>query len=130
MRGLDARLDVVRVVVPPANHHHVLDPPRDEELAILDEPQVAGAQKGAASFAFEPAVECRLRLGGPVPVPPRDRGTANPDLAHRAVRAGTLGFRIDNANLLVQPRPAAADDHPLVRCSRGRGYGTPLLESG
>ena len=82
--GLDRRLDVLRVVVAAADDDHVLDPPRDEQLAASHEPEVAGPQERAFAGVGQPGVERLLRLLRPAPVPAATDCAAHPDLADRA----------------------------------------------
>ena len=57
-RCLDGPLDVLRVVVAPAHDDQVLDAAGDEQLAVRDEAEVAGAQE--RPFAVRPAVRRKV----------------------------------------------------------------------
>ncbi len=46
MALLDRPLDVLRIVVHPVDDDQVLQPAGDEQFAVPDEPQVAGAEEG------------------------------------------------------------------------------------
>ena len=42
---LDGQLDVLRIVIQPADDDQILEPAGDEQFAVLEEAQVAGAQE-------------------------------------------------------------------------------------
>jgi hypothetical protein len=45
MALLGGQLDLLRVIVAPTDDDHILQPPADEQLAVVQEAQVAGAQE-------------------------------------------------------------------------------------
>ena len=90
MGGLHGLLDVLRIVVAAADDDHVLEPAGDEQLAVLDEAEVAGPQEGPATAVASPAVGRRsARLSGAAPVAVGDRRAATQNLADVAGRAAT-----------------------------------------
>jgi|GEM_PF-6800528 len=113
-------LDVLRVVVAPADDDQVLQSSGDEQLAIVDEAEVAGAQEGACAFrgARVEAVGAVLRLA---PVAPADAAAAHPDLADLARRAFAPGLRVDDAHLHAVDGAAAAH-HQARRPARAGGF--------
>jgi hypothetical protein len=45
--SFDGQFDVVRIVFQAAHDHDVLEPPRDEELAVLKKAEIASSKEGA-----------------------------------------------------------------------------------
>ena len=60
-RTLDGQLDVLRIAIDAADDDHVLDAAGDEQLAIDQKPQIAGAKKW--SFAIIGKVRLKQLLG-------------------------------------------------------------------
>src|SRR5262245_3160636 len=108
-------LDVLRVVVAAADDNDVLDPPGDEQLAVLDEAEVARAQIRPLAAVGQRGAEGAFGLVGPSPVACGDRRPLHPDLADDAIRQAPPHFRLDDPHLLAQPGPAAADQGSPVR---------------
>ncbi len=113
MARLGRGLDVLRIMVAAAQDDQVLLAPGDEQLAVLHEPEVAGAQEGSLALARQARSERRERLLRPVPIAGGDAGSRHPDLPHLARQAGGRRRRIDDHQPLVrQARPVA--DQPLA----------------
>src|SRR5262249_26567962 len=87
MAALDRPLQVVRVVVAAADHDEILDPPRDVELAVPHESEIARAQVRSGSGVGEPSAERPLGLLRSAPVSARDARAGHPDLADAFGRA-------------------------------------------
>ena len=106
--GLDAPLDVLRIEVPAAQDDQVLEAAGDEELAAVDEPEIAGAQVSTL-VPGESAREGRL-LAPAAEVAGGDARSREPDLADlaRGEPAGRVG--LDDRHLLATPGPAAPDE--------------------
>ena len=62
VRRFHRQLDVVRVVLEAAHDHDVLDPAGDEQLAVVDEPEIAGAEERALAGVGEVRVEDVARV--------------------------------------------------------------------
>ena len=127
----DRVLQILRIVVASADDDQILEPPGHEELAIVEEAEIPGAQVGpgiglpgfqrlrgrAGIGPREHRAERGGRLGGPVPVALGDARTAHPDLADHPRRKGLARLRIDNPHVLPIEFAAAADESP--RAGRG-----------
>ena len=110
MAPLDGRLDVLGIDVAAPDDHQVLEPAGDEQLAVRQEAQVAGAEEGPLAGVGQDGAERLRSLLGPVPVAVRDARAGDPDLAD-PVGAG-IGVRrlgIDDRDHLVVGDPAGAD---------------------
>ena len=105
----DRQLDVLRIVVRPANDDQVFQAPGDEHLAGLHEAEVAGPQEGAFARVFQVGVKGAGRFVGPFPIALGHAGTADPDLADAIVRqaAHVLGMR--DHDPLVEQVASATD---------------------
>jgi hypothetical protein len=124
MTILDRELDVVGVVITPPDDDQILDSACDEELAIAQETQVAGPEKGPLVGATlgKPRVEHLLRELGLPPVSESDIGAAHPDLPYAAVfeePAGTFG--VDDDQFLTFDGFAASNDNSARGDIRARG---------
>jgi hypothetical protein len=84
-RDLHHLLDVLRVVVAAADDEHVLQPAGDEQLAFVEEAQVAGPQPALGGVVGQGAAEGRLGGVGPLEVARRDARAAHPHFAYGAV---------------------------------------------
>src|SRR6202042_3236563 len=98
-------LDVLRVVVPAVDDDQVLQPPGDQELAIVEYPGVTRAEPAVLRRAVRggsehPAEGLRAALGR-AEVAGRDVGPVHPDLADLAVRAQRAGLRVDDRHPLA-----------------------------
>ena len=94
MGALGGQLEVLRIVVAAAEDDQVLEPAGDEQLAVEDEPEVAGAQEAAlAAVAGEPGA------GSRAPSPP----------AAASSPAATLG----PATQISPTRPGGSADRGL-----------------
>ncbi|CAM3196892.1 Uncharacterised protein [Burkholderia gladioli] len=107
-------LDVLRVDVAPADDDQVLDAPADEQLAVVQEAEIAGAHVGgAARVAFQARAEC-FRAGFRLaPVAGRDVLAGHPDLADAALGQLDAALGINDAQLARDRR--AGGHQRLVR---------------
>ena len=67
MARFDRLLDILRVIVPPTYDDQFLAAATEEQLAVVNKPQVAGAQKRAGTVARE-GLKRRDRFGRLLPV--------------------------------------------------------------
>ena len=109
MAGFRRGLDVLGIVVPPVEDDQVLEPSGDEELAVADESQIAGAQKRAFAGARQSRREVARRRFRGAPVAGRHVLAGHPDLPHRAQAAGRQRLRVHDQDAAVHPGPAAPD---------------------
>src|SRR5262249_45559227 len=86
MAALHARLDVLRVVIVPSHDDQFLETPRDEELALVHETEVARPEEWPAPIG-EVGLKGRGGVLRTVPVPGGDVRASEPDLADLVGRA-------------------------------------------
>jgi hypothetical protein len=105
---LDGTLDVLRIVVHAADDDEVLDPASDEQsAALVQEPEVSGAQPGAAGLVGNARMEGFRRCRLVAPIAARDVGPAYPDLTNPARRNSAMQVRIDNGDVLIDETVSA-----------------------
>jgi hypothetical protein len=124
--ALGGELQVLRVVVAPADDDRVLAAAGDEQLALAPEAEVTGAQERALAGG-QPRPERLPGVVRPLPVALRDVRPGDPDLADAAVGQCGVGPRIDHDDLAARPGAAARDQ--LGRALRGR-HGGALPQRG
>ena len=124
-------LDILRIVVHAVDDDQVFQTPRDEELTVLQESQVAGAEKGPFAAILQPGAEGAIGGLRLLPVTLGNARAPHPNLPDAAGRTSRLRLRIGNGDLLVGQVSAAADqcphalvigigiDHLAARQSRG-----------
>ncbi len=107
--GEDRGFHVVRKHVLAAEHRHVADAPADIEFALVDEPDVAGAEISAVVLgAGDPRLEDIVAELGPSPVAFRLARPGHPDLACGARRHFHARLGVDDAEIDLWNRPPAA----------------------
>ncbi len=120
MALFDRELQVLRVAVDALEDDEILESPGDEELAVAEESQVAGAEvrplAGIGGIAGitgtgEPRLEDLGALLGPRPIAGGDARPLNPDFADLVGRPAGERLGIDDRDLLPGKHGAAAD-HP------------------
>src|SRR5260370_4795389 len=111
MTPLDRVLDVMWMVIASADDDQVLEPPRHEELTVLDEPEIARPEKRPLSGVTQPSGEGLPGLLRAAPVAPRHARARDPDLADAIGLTAGAGFGIGDDNREVG-RHTAAPDHP------------------
>src|SRR3569833_2722062 len=95
--------DVVRNMVVTADDDEFLEATRDEQLAVLDEAEVAAAH--IRTFAAgEARIEGVRRFLGPVPIAVRDTRARDPYLADVCRWVGCAGIGIDDHDMLARGR--------------------------
>ena len=99
MTALGCDLEVVRIVVAAVENDEIFEAPRDDQLPLLEDAEIAGPQ-----IVGVPADELSVKGGGArlgsIPVSRRDAPTSDPDLADLSPRALDAGVRIDDAHVL------------------------------
>lgn len=110
-RALRRDLDVLRVVVAALADDHVLQPAGHEQLVVVQEPEVAGAQPGPhLLLTREAGPEGAQAFFGPPVVTVRHAGAVDPDLADRVLREPGQGLGIgDTDRGRTDGRSAAGD---------------------
>ena len=112
---LDGLLDVLRIMVAAPDDDQILEPASDEQLAVVEEPEVTGAEVGAGVglpglerlplrtgiWPGEHGAERRLRLVAAVPVPLGHARPAHPNLADHSRRQGFVRVWVDDPNILT-----------------------------
>ena len=123
LRRIDGRLDVVRVVVAPAHHQHVLEPPHHVQHAAVQEAEVArrhthlGPAPALAPAPPDGAVLRRRRHAAVGPVSARHRAAAHLDLSDGAVGQWLprrLGAHDGDAELRAHGAPRHLERRPLA----------------
>ena len=122
---LDGPLDVLGVDVAAPDDDQVLEPAGDEQLAVVEEAEVAGAQERPLAGVGQGAAERPLGRLGAVPVALRDARAGDPDLADPVGGASGPGLGVDDRDHLVVGDPAGADQRPRPRVVGG-GEGDPV----
>ena len=109
MTRLDGALDVLRVMIFPANDDQVFDAPGDVELRVAQETEIAGAQPRTAAVGVR-GVQDVARVVGLCPVTGRDVRAAYPDFADGVLRQRRPRLGLDDPQLLAFDRGAAAHE--------------------
>jgi hypothetical protein len=104
----DGCFDIVRIVIATLNDDQVFQAACDEQLPLVEEAGVTGAHEGAVTRVGQAGVKRVGRFVRTVPVSLRDAGTADPDFADLIVGTGEARLRVDNSDLLIGDRLAAA----------------------
>ena len=124
MRVLDRRLEIVREIVATGDDDLLFQPSRNEQLVLIDEAQVARSEKTSQGSVSRIDLERRL---GELLLPPvvvRDRWAPHPDFTDTTVLQGRSRDGIDDSQIAVTHRPAAADQGDrLPRRTRFIGNG-------
>src|SRR5215467_8328801 len=100
-------LDVLWVVVLPANDDHVFRSSTDIKLVRADEAEIASTQIIIVVFSDDARMERLRREVRVVPVAHALAGTRNPDFADSSIFQRGTRVGIDNANRDVSKRIAA-----------------------
>ena len=125
---LDRQFDVLRIAIDTPDDDQVLEAPRHEQLASVQETEIARAQESATGLPGDLRVEqlCgRFRL---VPVALRDTGAADPDFAHLMIGQPLEALRIDDRHLFIRQHVTAADDPADAGLVRLRIHDPVLVE--
>src|SRR5580704_4692 len=123
---LGGELDVLRVMIEPANDDEILDASGDIEAASVEEPQITGAQKTPLIRIGKPRAEDSPGFVGVPPVPAADAPAVDPNLTNMPVGAHGAGDRVDDNDGIFRDRTAAA--HQMSRrlaVLRLRGHPCP-----
>ncbi len=128
VRLLRGELDVVRVVVAPAQDDDVLDAPGDVELAPVDESQVARAQEGALAAVGQGGAEGRARRFLVMPIAEGHSRALDPELAHFTRRDAQPCRRVHQLDSRLGHQRAAANHVDRARAARGREGDTMALQ--
>ncbi len=113
----DRLLDVVGIVVPPANDDDVFDPTCDEQLASRDRAEVARSKERPLPIAKTRAEGFFGQLDL-IPVSQRDAGTGDPDLTDDSVGDAGLRGRIDDDHRISVRQASDAYERPPLRTIR------------
>src|SRR5262249_8491852 len=119
-----AGLDVLRGMIRAADDDRILHAAGDEQLAILDETEVAGAQIAVAG-SFDRSAERAFAALLVAPVPKPDIRTRDTNLANVAVGCGNPKLGIDNGDNLAAAWASAAHHGPART-----GWATGCLRRG
>ena len=106
------QFDVVGIVVATANDNQVFETTGNEQLSVLQKSQVSRAQKWTLSSIRQIASKSALGLLRFLPVSLGDARARYPDLSYLIGQAWSQGLWINNDDLLIWHRPAAAHKRP------------------
>src|SRR5690348_6335534 len=81
---LERSFDVLRIYFAAVHNDQVLEPARQVEFSTFDETKIARAK--VAAFACKGVAEAARIVRSSTPIPRRNAGSAQPDLAHMSVR--------------------------------------------
>src|SRR5262249_46449224 len=109
-----AELDVLRVVVLPADDDLVLDPPGHEQFVAVEKAEIASPKERAFDITTSRAKHL-LGVFRTMPIALRHRVPADPNLADPSKRTVDAAFRIDDRDPGIEQRAAAADNRSHVR---------------
>ncbi len=128
MGVLGRQLDILRIVIAPAQDDEVLHAAGDEQLAAVEEAEVSRAQPGRG-IPRQPGAEGTLALLRPVPVAaghavPRHPDLADPPLGQRLC-GSIAGFRLHDRHPQVEQHAAGADQLAGVRPGSPARRGAP-----
>ncbi len=112
MARFDREFDVLGIIVDPANDDEIFETPRNEKFAVLQEPEIAGAEVVAFTVVRKGSPEGGGRLVGTVPIARRNAGSFHPNLADFAIGAEPTSIGSDNPNILIGCRRTAAHKRP------------------
>src|SRR5712671_2459613 len=113
MAALDRILDVLRIVVRPADDHDLLEASGNEQLArFVDKAEIAGAQPAFDPLAVDMGAECGRVGFGIAPIAASEIGPGDPDLADPVGTQPPASHGIDDRDPLAG-ESAAAPDHDL-----------------
>src|SRR5687767_2530853 len=101
MAAFDRQLDVLRIMIKPANDDQILEAPSDVEFAIVDKSQVSRAQERTLTCTQHVGVKRLFGFLGLVPVTLRDARSRNPNLSNLAIRTPRQFLRMDDCDCLV-----------------------------
>src|SRR6476619_952397 len=95
----------------------IFDAPGDEQVAVSDEAEVAGAEKGPLVQARQRSAEGTRGLGRATPVSLGDMRARHPDLTDPIGRARRAGLRIHDQDRAIRPGgiPAASNERSQCR---------------
>ena len=114
-------LDVLGIDVAAPDDDEVLEPPRDEQLALAGKAQVARPQEGTAKAPGERPAECLDRGFRLAPIPLGDARPGDPDFADAIGGAFEAGLGIDDRHVVFGGDAPAGDQHAGL----GRRGGDP-----
>ena len=126
MAPFHRQLDVVRIVIPPANDDQVLASAGHIQLAIDQATQIAGSQERAFAGIGQMRLKGLRGVVRSVPIALRDGLPCHPDFAHMARFASQTRFRIDDLHPSVVEHAARADEG-ATRLTSGGGNESALL---
>src|SRR5690349_21275097 len=110
---LDDRLfDVLRIKIAAADDDEIFQAPGNEQLALMQKPEVAGAKERLAGHTQEPRAKDVLRLFRPLPISFRDAIARDPDLADLIRRALSCSFGINDECFLT--KESGATTHQVL----------------
>ena len=121
MTLLDGGLEIVRPVVGAAHDDQILETIEDDQLAVAQRTDVAGAEPRAAVLAVDRRAKCVLRRRRLPPVPVGHAVTRDPHFAALAIRDARSRLGIDDRHRQAVHRraePDARSGRELVRRRR------------
>ena len=111
-RFLHHVLDILRVIVLPAEDNHVLDAAADEEFAVVEESHVAGPKVAIVigAVVHQPRMKLLQRQFRIIPVTQALTASGDPNLADAARLQSDVLFRIHDLNVEARQRSSTTDN--------------------
>src|ERR1044071_2105582 len=99
----------MRIVVMASNDDQVFDPSGDEEVTVLHESEIAGAEERPRPGVCQSVAECLCRLRGLSVIAGGHAAAADPDLSDKPIGERRLRTRINDNNLHAEHSRAATN---------------------
>src|SRR5208282_1015287 len=111
-RFLHNVLNVVRVIILPAENNHVLDAAADVEFAVVDESYVAGPKVAVVigSIVHEPRAKLLQSQFRIIPVTLALTASGDPNFADAFWFKSEMSFRIHDLNVQTRERGSTTDN--------------------
>src|SRR5262245_55833472 len=110
MRLLCRQLEVLWIMIEAAHDQHVLDSAGHEQIAVSEEPEVAGPEEWSLTRLVEERMKRGRGLLGPIPISTRHAGTGHPDLANLIRSAPNVPDGIDDDDVRAARATAAGNE--------------------
>ena len=128
MSVFDRLLDILRVMVAPANDDQVFDAADDQAFVVDETALIPGAQEGPILAALQMPMEGFGCFFGMVPISTGNAGPRDPQFSNLTWSSGDALFRIHNQQRLITKGLPAPGDRLGVRSALRKESGTVFAE--